>query len=272
MNRALSEELVHVGFVWEKTLLGCAILPHHKAEMNTLYSHYKANRDLVDATAGQLSYFAIFVREYLPSTLDARILDLGCGGGSLLAFLSRCGYENLFGVEQRPDAAQIALQRAGCSVKNEEIISFLGATRELYDCIILFDVLEHVAPEQLTTVSLLLERHLSPSGVVVLHIPNAAGIFGNRVRYSDLTHFQAFTPESIRQFASYGSMDVVAIAEDCPVVHGLISGGRYILWKLLTMPFRFVFAAETGVLNLGYPMSQNFTAVLRKASGPDLTS
>lgn len=231
--------------------------------MNSLYSNYKSNADLAAANSGQTAYYTQFIQLFIPQSRDARILDLGCGGGALLAQLAAMGYNSICGVEQRPEAAQIAELRAGCQVFQTDIFAFLEASDTLFDCIILFDVLEHIDTAKLTDLARLLARHLSEGGVVILHIPNAAGIFGSRIRYSDLTHTLAFTPESIRQFALSGSMSVDKIAEERPVVHGFASLARRVLWVVFSFPFRIILAAETGMLSLGSPLSQNFVAVIK---------
>jgi hypothetical protein len=98
-------------------------------------------------------------------------------------------------------------------------------------------------------------RVLSPDGVCVAHVPNAEGLYGLRVRYGDLTHEQAFTPRSAGQLFRTIGFRQVASFEDKPVMHGLTSVVRRLLWEVGTLPHRVLLAAETG--EWGARLSQN---------------
>jgi hypothetical protein len=100
---------------------------------------------------------------------------------------------------------------------------------------------------------------LRPGGRVVIHVPNAEGLHGMRVRYGDLTHEQAFTPASIRQALTLCGFTNVRCFEDRPVMHGLKSALRAAFWRLSTLQARLQLLAETGVG--GHILSQNMLVV-----------
>ncbi len=53
------------------------------------------------------------------------------------------------------------------------------------------------------------------------------------------------------------------VSEDVPAVHGIISGFRYVLWKIFRTGFRLVYLAETGDRQ-DPVLSQNLLAVVEK--------
>ena len=51
--------------------------------------------------------------------------------------------------------------------------------------------------------------------------------------------------------------------EDKPAIHGVQSFVRFILWETLTMPFRILLTAESGITS--HILSQNLLAIARKS-------
>jgi len=92
---------------------------------------------------------AVWLKQHLESlsSLDIkniRILDIGCGGGTLLYTLSEVfGNRNTFGVELNPVYAKLARDKSGAEVTNSNYKSNLWT--EKFDLILLTKVLEHVA-------------------------------------------------------------------------------------------------------------------------------
>lgn len=83
-----------------------------------------------------------------------------------------------------------------------------------------------------------------------------------RVRYDDLTHEQAFTKASLGQLFGTLNFTEVRCFEDKPIVHGLKSAARRVLWGLVTAPLRLVHIAETGDFNV--ILSRNLLFVARQ--------
>jgi len=97
-----------------------------------------------------------------------RLLDVGCGSGSFLAFMRRAAWE-VHGVEPDPAAAKVAQERFGIPV----ILGTLPAARlpdASFDAITLNHVIEHVEDP----IGLLAEcrRILKPDGTLVIVTPN----------------------------------------------------------------------------------------------------
>lgn len=212
-------------------------------------------------------YIKKTIREHFPKNKAARILELACGAAPFLYFLKKEGYSNLTGIDISPQ--QVSLAHAiglRDEVHQDNIVSFLNMqSSNRYDVIILFDILEHFAPaEQFEVLDKAFAR-LTPQGKCILHVPNADGVFGSRVRYSDITHKTAFTNRSITQLLRTIGFTQIQCFEDKPIPHSLFSVIRRGLWEIFAMGQVFILAIETGNLHRHqYIFSQNMLVVAQK--------
>jgi methionine biosynthesis protein MetW len=136
----------------------------------------------------------------------ARVLDVGCGTGSLSKLLvDGCGAQ-LIGIEPDPQRAAAA-QARGIKVQeaffDEKTVGQLGK----FDVVLFADVLEHL-PDPAAALRLA-HRVLEAGGIVVASVPNIAhwsvrwDLLRGRFDYQpcgimDATHLRWFTESSIR--------------------------------------------------------------------------
>ena len=197
-----------------------------------------------------------FIARYLPPNREARVVDLGCGDGLLVHFLLEAGYQQVSGVDLSPQQIARAHRMGLLQLRQGDIDGFLAALPpESVDVVLAIDIFEHLTRSELFRVLDAVFRVLSPNGVCVAHVPNAEGLYGLRVRYGDLTHEQAFTERSAGQLFRTVGFRQVASFEDKPVMHGVTSVVRRLLWEVGTLPHRVLLAAETG--EWGARLSQN---------------
>ena len=210
-------------------------------------------------------YLRRLVKQFFPVDRNCSIVDLGCGSGALLLFLQQAGYVNTLGVETSPDQVDFARQLGVTSVVSGDLLSFLLASAaEHYDVVVAFDVIEHFSKEEVLQIMDHAYRVLRPGGRLILHVPNAEGIFGSRIFWSDFTHEMAFTREGLRQLTQACGFASLECREDVPPVHGLKSLVRRGLWTGLRALFRLVHMAETGDPGSGLILTQNLLAVAVK--------
>ncbi|GGE96285.1 class I SAM-dependent methyltransferase [Hymenobacter cavernae] len=213
--------------------------------------------------SGNAPYITQLIKRHIPADRSVRIMDLGCGHGAHLYFLKQCGYQNLVGVDTSAEQVELAHRLGVEEVQLGNIEDFLSDDKESADVVLLIDILEHLP---LTFVFELLDSifvKLNKGGRLIIHVPNAEGLYGMRIRYGDLTHEQAFTPTSMRQLLKTVGFSTVAYSEDKPVVHGVTSLIRRLLWGVLTAPHRLLLMAETG--HTEFVLSQNMLVVAQKA-------
>ncbi len=203
------------------------------------------------------AYINHLIARYLPQPRESRIVDLGCGHGAFLYFLARAGYTQIEGVDTSPQQVKFAHQLGISQAERGDVIEFLGRHEEAsLNAILLMDVIEHLEPQELFDLLDLVYRALAPGGICLVHVPNAEGLYGMRIRYGDFTHQLAFTAKSANQIFRTLGFRTVEAYEDKPQVHGVRSIVRRVLWDCLTLQHRLLLLAETG--SGGAILSQNF--------------
>lgn len=202
------------------------------------------------------AYVGHLITHHLPQQRDSRIADLGCGHGALLYFLSRAGYTRIEGVDTSPEQIELAHQLGISQAQLGDVAEFLARHADgSLDAVLLMDVIEHLEPQELFDLLDSVQRVLVLGGTCLVHVPNAEGLYGMRVRYGDFTHRLAFTAKSANQiFRSLGFRKIETY-EDKPVMHGAKSVVRRVLWDCLTLQHRLLLLAETGAG--GAILSQN---------------
>jgi 2-polyprenyl-3-methyl-5-hydroxy-6-metoxy-1,4-benzoquinol methylase len=182
---------------------------------------------------------------YLPASRDARILDLGCGGGEFLLFLEGQGYSRLEGVDVSPEQVELARRRGLKSVQVADALDYLETNRGPYDLVNAQHVLEHLTRPELLRLLDAVVAALQPGGRLFAVVPNAKGLFSARIRYADLTHELSFTPESLRQVCATVGLRPVAMREHGPLAHGPASGLRWGAWQLVRLATWIALTAES---------------------------
>ncbi len=135
----------------------------------------------------------------------ARLLDVGCGTGSVTVHVAANTGARVVGVEPDPDRAARARER-GLDVRaellSEELVRELGS----FDVVMFADVLEHLAdPLALLRIA---ATALAPGGAIVASVPNVAhwsvraDLLRGRFVYRDsgimdATHLRWFTHDGI---------------------------------------------------------------------------
>lgn len=146
-----------------------------------------------------LSFVRVYLRPHLPPP-DARVLDLGCGGGNLLRALEKLGYHAALGIDSSREQVQEALSQ-GRNVRHADIFDFLRATTDVFDAITLIDVAEHMDKAQLATLLRSCHERLVPGGVVIAHTTNAWSPFARYYFSGDVTHQQCYSPKMLTDIA-----------------------------------------------------------------------
>ena len=207
-------------------------------------------------------YLRRLVRRHFPLDHDAAILDLGCGHGSLIYQARQAGYGNIVGVDRSPQQVAEARRLGIEGVIEGDILDYLGSTPDAsQDVVITFDVIEHFTRDELLPFVDEIQRVLKPGARWIIHTPNGESPLSNRIRYGDLTHEQAFTRTSLGQLLLASGFASLECYEDAPVVHGLASALRFVVWKGIRGMLRLYLAAETGNSGATAIFTQNLLAV-----------
>jgi len=142
------------------------------------------------------------------------LLDVGCGGGELLAAAVARGWRAA-GCEPMGEAAAIARSRAPGADIRTGLSSEAGFEEHSFDVVCAFHVLEHMADSRAFLREL--ARFARPGGLVVVETPNYASRL-RRVRGSGwihlrpLEHLVHFTPATMRAALRGAGLEPVRVA------------------------------------------------------------
>lgn len=231
-----------------------------------LYEQYRSSMgDADDDQAWRIPQIRRLVKAHFPLKKDAAILDLGCGAGIFLRILHESGYSNLAGVDASAEQVAIAHRNGLGMVRQGDLFSHLEQTESAtLDAVLAYDIIEHLGSDELLRMADEVFRVLRPDGRWILHVPNAEGVFGSRVRWADLTHERAFTPHSLGQLARVAGFTGAACHDDPPVACGPTGITRRLLYAIMRIPFWLFWLAETGTLRTRWIAGQNMIAIFEK--------
>lgn len=229
-----------------------------------LSNHFSEIRSVSLSDLKRSQYiFKIYYKRFLPELKTARILDVGCGYGPLLYFLREESYEDVLGVDISSEQIEAANQLGIENVECVEIVEFLAATENEYDCIFALDVVEHFPKAEVFLLLELICKALKPTGRLILHSPNATSPNSNSVLWADFTHEIAFTKSSVSQVLKTVGFERVQVFPAGPIVHGLPSLVRWLLWQSIAFLLWIYHIVETGQLEKQV-FTQNLIAVADK--------
>ena len=195
---------------------------------------------------GQFSTWSSYFGKFLPSDFDAQILDIGCGDGGFVYWLTSSGYKNVQGIDYSHEQIEVANSYGIKNVRQADAFAFLPGNVGKFDIIFASDVLEHIPKECTLKFIEMVGLAVKPGGVFIAQTVNAENLLWGRLRHGDFTHEIAFTRTSVKQVVSLAGFKFIDIYPQRPVIHGLKSFIRYCLWRLFELCFRFYLAVSTG--------------------------
>jgi SAM-dependent methyltransferase len=143
------------------------------------YRYREATRDF--------SIEAELIFRMLDTSLNVRVLEVGCGGGALLAFMREHGLDPT-GSDLLPEAVRLAREAApGCEVIEADAarLPFPDAS---FDRLVSHHLVEHLPDLPATLAEW--KRVLSPGGVMVICTPNR--LYGSPRIFADPSHLHIY--------------------------------------------------------------------------------
>ncbi|WP_271253134.1 class I SAM-dependent methyltransferase [Pseudanabaena sp. Chao 1811] len=214
-------------------------------------------------------YNNYFLTKFLPQDKSTKVLDIGCGCGSLLVALKSLGYSEIMGVDRCPELDTI-LKGSELSkyIVTGDICDFLKnsyAKQTKWDVVLAIDILEHFTKDELMDVLNLIKNVLSDKGILIIKVPNAQSpLLAGTTVFGDFSHEISFTPTSMDQVLKACGFSDVRYYEASPVPYTPMSILRFCLWNIIRLLYVFLYAVETGSLSLSNVWSRSFFAVANK--------
>lgn len=188
-----------------------------------------------------------YFRGWFPEGKSAKIIELGCGDGSLIYALKGLGYKDIEGVDISPSQVDIARQIHD-KIELGDALDYLKASQKKYDLIIALDIIEHLEKSEALEFITLCKEALTLDGRLIIQTPNAASPFFGSVRYGDLTHETAFTPQLLELLLHRAGFEDVESRETGPIPIGYsyLSSLRFAMWQILRSILCLYNMIETG--------------------------
>ncbi len=175
----------------------------------------------------------------LPQNRAVVIYELACGPGLFLAWLGRRGYHNVTGTDFCENYVRIA-QAANLPVqKRDSILDIKSKPDRSVDVICAIDFIEHLPKDVFVEFLFETQRVLKVGGTLLMRAPNPDGLLLGRNLNNDITHFWAYTSDSL------GAMAKVLGFRDSEFVDESISpakGKWRLLWPLSVMARGLLYA------------------------------
>ena len=172
-----------------------------------------------DGQTADITEVAGLLRSMMPE--HARVLDVGCGTGSVNIIVNREKNNSVTAIEPDRDRACLARSR-GLDVHNVFLDQHFIDTHPAFDLVMASDVLEHVAsPAQLLELMIKAAR---PGGYILISVPNVAhwsvrlNLLLGRFNYEasgimDATHLRWFTEKTASNLVQASGCSIVEIRQ-----------------------------------------------------------
>jgi len=202
----------------------------------------RAVEDLENQFPVWQSYFGYL----LPQDKNSLILDVGAGNGDFVHWLRAKGYEHSEGIDVSEEQVRLAERLGIRGIIRADLFAFLRDKPNRYDVIVARDVFEHFTKDEAIEAAELIYSFLKPAGRLIIQTVNAENLLWGRLRHGDFTHELAFTKESSCQLLSVSGFDDIRVYPQRPVIHGLVSLSRAILWRIFELFMYLYLLMETG--------------------------
>lgn len=176
---------------------------------------------------------------------DRKIIDLGCGSGSLVNWLHNLGYRNSFGIDTSREQIEVAKSNDIENIIEGNVFDFLKKNSD-FKLIFARDLIEHFDNQSCYDFLKLCFGSLSEDGKIVLQIPNGESPYFGRIRYGDFTHELVFTSASIKQILASIGFEEIKVYPWRPIISSSKSLIRFLIWRLIEVILIIPLQIETG--------------------------
>lgn len=235
--------------------------------MNSLYDNYTSTavdvENYQESADWTTNYVSTHVVQHLPDDKESKILEIGCGWGKYVYSLGQLGYSHVHGIDISPEQIETGKRELGLDNIAVEDAHKILKKKKQYDSIILMDVLEHFATDDLIELGTEVYNNLNDGGVLIAQVPNGISLM-QPIRYADFTHMRAFSVYSAQQYLKLCGFTDITVVELPPLKHTLKSTIRHYLWKLVIRPIIMAYMFIANGSLMGNVYTSNLMMIARK--------
>lgn len=211
----------------------------------------------------QERYFEKELTRACPATFKA-VLELGFGNGEFLLWAKKQGAEPV-GVEIIPELVQAA-SKIGLEVYEWNIVAEVDQGSPIagktFDCIVAFDVIEHMDVEMAQRALQRMALYLNSGGKVILRFPNGESPFYLPLQNGDHTHRMNVTKSKLEHIAINSGLKLDGYYNSARVAN--VRSTAWLKWLLYRMRDLIEVTIGYGYYNKRVPLDPAATAVLSK--------
>jgi SAM-dependent methyltransferase len=181
----------------------------------------------------QFTYFAAEIAKTKRSfNKNSKVLEIGFGNGNFLKFAEKQDWR-VVGTEVNERLVQSALSAGYNALHADNLKEFEDNT---FDLIVAFDVLEHLAQEEIAMMLSEINRILKNDGCFVARFPNGDSPFGLINQNGDATHITSIGSAKVRYLANQVNMEVVFVGgEALPILR---TSFRHFMHRIVAVPIQ----------------------------------
>ncbi len=209
--------------------------------------------------------FPIWKRQYgkfLPKNKQTKILDVGCGFGSMVYFLQSLGFNFAEGIDINRHKIDVAINSGIKNLHHGDAMSFFRDKDNFYDTIFLMDVLLDLSLEEARELLYSINRALKPNGILIIKSANAESPMVGNLQYGHFGKQLHITENNLKNILRNIGFDQVGVYPMRPAVHGIPSFIRFCFWFLIEGFLKFYRLVETGTKKGVF--TQSIIAVAKK--------
>ena len=195
------------------------VAPVKEQVIDTYYLAFEdANRGSRESVLAKLAVYDNWLATCVPRRGDLahEIVDVGCGRGEWLSYITHRGYAAL-GIDVNRAMVDACLAR-GFSVRCTDALTFLRSLPTgSVAAVTGFHIIEHLPFEYLFALVKESYRVLVEGGRVLFETPNPENVLvGSHTFYHDFTHRNPITPTAISFLLKYHGFDAIDIIRSSP--------------------------------------------------------
>lgn len=183
--------------------------------ISTHYTNtYFNKRDVLDVPIAEA------IKKFMHERQLDRVLDVGCGSGRMVKFLSAAGFES-YGCDVNKIAVRMARKLNGYKRIKLATATRLPYREHQFDIVISVSVIEHITKSQVAQFLKETKRILKPEGFIFIVTPNFATPLRtiqkeNWGGYQDPTHINFYTPASLANTLKSSQFSDITTTMDIP--------------------------------------------------------
>jgi SAM-dependent methyltransferase len=186
---------------------------------------------------------------WLPADRDAAVLDVGCGAGRVLAFLTFRGYRRLEGFDRDPDAVAAARSRVPAALLSvaDDWSTHLAARAHAFDLIVLKDVIYYIPRDRIVDALRAVRHAIKPGGRVIVEVFNGAAFTGPFIAQKDDAILWTPTEHTLRTFLERAGFSSVTVHPHTPPARTWRRRAFNLAGRMWRLVLRAIYVIERGL-------------------------